>query len=436
MKYEVAPAEKSTVKITMRFTAEEWNAALTKAYLETRGRYAVNGFRKGKAPRYMIESFYGKGVFFEDALNGLYRENYGTVLEAEKEKFRPVAEPELALGDDFSEENVVLVATTPIFPEVKIEKYTGIKIPKYEYTVTDADVDARIERYRAQHAKSREVTDRPAQNGDTVKIDFVGKVDGKAFEGGTAAGYDLTLGSGSFIPGFEEGVVGMTIGEVRDINVTFPEDYQSEELKGKAAVFTVTLHAITERVLPEANDEFAKLCKFETMDRMREYLRGQLENSAANRSRDETENSILTEIAKTATAELPDALIEMQQEESLSRFEQNFLRQGVRPEDYYAYVGSTREEYKKNFEEEARRTVMNQCVLETLLDLLKIEATEEEISARIAEQAASVGKEPETYKKGMDPRQIDYITADIKIKKLFEYLEANNEMVKPEEAQA
>ncbi len=436
MKYEVAPAEKSTVKITMQFTAEEWNAALNRAYLENRGRYAINGFRKGKAPRYMIESFYGKGVFYEDALNRLYRENYGTVLEAEQGKFRAVAEPALSLGEDFSEENIVLVATTPVFPEVKIEKYTGIKIPKYEYTVTDADVEAAIDALRRRKGKYEQVQDRPAALEDTVKIDFVGKVDGEAFEGGTAAGYDLKLGSGTFIAGFEEGVVGMTIGEVRDINVTFPEDYQSEALKGKPAVFTVTLHSIVALTLPELNDEFAAKQGAATVEELKAKVRADLERNAANRSRNETEDSILSAIAKFTTAELPDALIEMQEEQFLRRLEQNLEQQEMRAEDYYSYIGTSREEYKKKFEEDARKVVMNQIVLEALIDQLKLEATEEEIAEVVAKQAASVGKEPEVYRKGMDPRQFEYIAAEIKVKKLFEYLEANNEMVKPEEAKA
>ncbi len=429
MNYTVTPAEKSTVKIEIAFTPEEWAAANNKAYLQNRKRYTVNGFRKGKAPKAVLEMYYGKGLFYEDALNLLYDEHYDAILEKEKDNFMAVGEPQLSLGDDFSETHVVLIATVPVKPDVTIGQYKGIKINKYEYTVTDADVDRDIDATRTRLAKSVEVTDRPAADGDTVTIDFVGKKDGVAFDGGSAEGYDLALGSHSFIPGFEEGVVGMNIGETKDIDVTFPEDYQEETLKGQPAVFTVTLHKITGKELPPFDDELAKKLGSDTADAYRAKVRERLEKNAETRSRNETEDAILTEIAKTASAEIPDALIDRQEEMSLRRMEQNIMYQGIRPEDYYQYIGTTREEYKQNFEEEARRLVLHQLIIEKLIETEKIEASEEEIAAKIAEQAASVGKEPEEYEKTLDPRQREYIENDIKITKLFEFLAANNEMV-------
>ncbi len=429
MKYEAVPAEKSTVKITMTFTPEEWEAANDKAYRENRHRYTVNGFRKGKAPRHILENFYGKGLFYEAALNILFGENYGNILEAEKEKFTAVGDPELALGENFSEENVVLVATTPVRPDVTIGAYKGIKIPKYEYTVTDAQVDSEVESVQRRLAKHVEVTDRPAQLTDTVNIDFVGKVDGKEFEGGSAEGFDLTLGSGQFIPGFEEKVVGMNLGDVRDIDVVFPEDYQAEDLKGKPAVFTVTLHKISGLELPALDEEFAKKLGADSVEAYRAKVRERLEVAAKNRSRNETEDAILAEIAKTATAEIPDALIERQEEYSMQRLEANLkYSQGIALDDYLAYIGTDRAGYMKSFEEDAKRTVMHQLVLEKIMELEHIEATEEEIDAKVAEQAASVGKEPETYKKTLDPRQLEYIEGEIRVNKAFEFLMANNEM--------
>ncbi len=429
MNYTVTPAEKSTVKVEITFTSEEWNAALQKAYLQNRKRYTVNGFRKGKAPKAVLEMYYGRALFYEEALNILYGEHYGEILDKEKDNFTAVGEPELSLGENFSEKNVVLIATIPVKPDVTIGAYKGIKINRYEYTVTDADVDADIEATRKRVAKSVEITDRPAETGDTVNIDFEGKIDGVAFEGGTAQGQDLTLGSHTFIAGFEEGVAGMAIGDVKDIDVTFPEDYQAEELKGKAAVFTVTLHKITGKELPALDDEFAKKFGADTLDAYKAKVRERLEKNAALRSRNETENAILTEIAKTATAEIPDALIEQQEEFSVRRVEQNLMYQGIRAEDYYAYIGTTREEYKKNFEEEARTLVLHQLVIEKILELEHITATEEEIAAKIAEQAAAVGKEPAEYEKSLDPRQREYIENDIRITKLFDFLMENNEMV-------
>ncbi len=429
MKYEATPAEKSTVRITMTFTPEEWQDAINKAYLENRKKYSVNGFRKGKAPRHVLEMYYGKGLFFEDALNGLFSDHYEEILEKEEANFTAVGDPRVELGENFSEENVVLVATTPVRPEVTITAYTGIKITRFEYTVTDADVERELNAARERIAESVEVSDRPAALNDTVNIDFVGKADGKEFEGGSAKGYDLVLGSGQFIPGFEDQIVGMNIGEVRDVNVTFPEDYQAEELKGKPAVFTVTLNKITGKVLPALDDEFAKKMGSESLEAYTAKVRERLERNASVRSTNDTENSILAEIAKNTTAEIPDAMIENGEEMSMRQLENNLMQQGIRVEDYMNYLGTTREEYKKNFEESARRNVMHQLIIEEIIKRENITATDEEISAKIAEQAASIGREPAEYEKTMDPRQRAYIESDIKVTKLFDFLMANNEMV-------
>ena len=433
MNYQVENAEKSTVKITITFTPEEWNEAINKAYQQNRGKYAVNGFRKGKVPKNVLEMYYGKGLFYEDALNILYGEHYGAILDKEKDNFTAVGDPSLSV-DDISDEKVVLIADVPVKPDVEIETYKGIKIPEFVYTVSDADVDKDIEETRLRLAKDEEVTDRAAQMTDTVNIDFTGKMDGKEFEGGTAQGYDLTLGSHQFIPGFEEGVVGMNIGETKDVPVTFPEDYQAEELKGKEAVFTVTLHKITGKVLPELDEEFAKKMGSDSVDAYRTKVKERLERNAASRSLNETENSIVTEIAKGAKAEIPQAMIDKQNEFALQRLEYNLMYQGIRLDDYLKYLNTTREAYMHTFDEESKRTVLHQLIVEKIIKLENIEATQEEIDEKIAEQAKSVGKEAEEYKKTMDPRQFEYIESDIKVTKLFNFLKENNEMIKQEES--
>ena len=433
MNYQVETAEKSTVKITITFTPEEWNDANNEAYKQNRGKYAVNGFRNGKVPKNVLEMYYGKCLFYEDALNLLYAKHYGAILEKEKDNFTAVGDPSLSV-DDISDEKVVLIAEVPVKPDVEIETYKGIKIPEFVYTVSDADVDKDIEDTRLRLAKDEEVTDRAAEMTDTVNIDFTGKMDGKAFEGGTAEGYDLTLGSHQFIPGFEEGVVGMNIGETRDIEVTFPEDYQAEELKGKKAVFTVTLHKITGKVRPELDEEFAKKMGSDSVEAYRAKVRERLERNAASRSLNETENSIITEIAKGAKAEIPQAMIDKQNEFALQRLEYNLMYQGIRLDDYLKYLNTTREAYMHTFDEESKRTVLHQLIVEKIIKLENIEATQEEIDAKVAEQAKSVGKEAEEYKKTMDPRQFEYIESDIKVTKLFDFLKANNEMIKQEES--
>lgn len=433
MNYTVETAEKSTVKVTITFSAEEWANANNEAYKQNKGKYAVNGFRKGKVPKHVLELYYGKGLFYEDALNILYSEHYGEILDKEKDNFTAVGEPSLSV-DDLSDEKVVLVASIPVKPDVEIEKYTGIKIKAVEYTVTDADVENEINNVRERIAEKIDVTDRAAQMGDTVNIDFVGTVDGIAFEGGTAEGYDLTLGSHQFIPGFEEGVVGMNLGETRNVAVTFPEDYQAENLKGKAANFEVTLHKITGKQLPELDEAFAKKMGSDSVEEYTAKVRERLEKNAASRALNETENNIITEIAKGAKAEIPQAMIDRQSEQSMQRMEYNLMYQGIRLADYLQYLNTTKEEYMKNFDEDSRRTVLHQLIVEKIIKLENITASQEEIDEKIAEQAKSVGKEAEEYKKTMDPRQFEYIESDIKVTKLFDFLRANNEMVKSEEA--
>ena len=429
MKYKVKPDEKSTLKITITFTPEEWAEANNKAYVQNRHLYGVNGFRKGKVPKHVLELYYGKGLFYEEALNLLYQEHYPNIVKKEEKKHTFVGEPELSLGEDFSEENIVLVAKVPVKPDVKIENYKGIKITKVEYTVTDADVEKEINSVRERIAEKVEVSDRAAQEGDIVNIDFVGTMNGEKFEGGSAEGFDLTLGSHSFIPGFEEGVVGMNIGETKDINVTFPEDYQAKELAGKPAVFAVTVHKILAKKLPELNEEFAKKMGSESVEAYTAKVRERLEQNAKSRSINETENNILIEIAKTASAEIPQAMIDRQTQETVQRMEYNLMYQGLKLDDYLSYLGTTREEYAKQFEEDSRRAVLHQLIVEKLIEVENITAAKEEIEEKIAEQAKSLGKEPEEYKKTMDPRQKEYIENDIKVTRLFEFLQQNNEMV-------
>ena len=432
MKYTTKAAEKSTVKITMEFDGTEWKDALNKAYLKTKGRFAVNGFRKGKAPRNVIEHAYGKGVFFEDALNVLFSENYGKILDKEEKKFTAVGDPELSV-DDLSDEGVTLVAVTPVKPEVKIGSYKGMKIKAFAYTVKDADIDKELDRLRDRNARKVDVTDRPCQNGDIVNIDFVGTVDGVKFDGGEAEGFDLTLGSGQFIPGFEDQVVGMNIGDKKDVNVKFPENYQAESLKGKDAVFAVKLNSIKGKELPELTDAFIKdATGSETIEEYKQKTRERLQKQADKNALDATENSILEAISATAEAEIPQAMIEREIDGLVQKFEYQLMYQGLKLQDYLDFIKVSKEDFRKNYEEQAKKNVLNQLIISQIIKDEKIEATAEEVDAKVAEQAASVDKSAEEYKKSMDPRQFDYIKSDIIITKLFDFLKANNEMYREE----
>ena len=430
MKYTTKAAEKSTVKITIEFDGEEWMNALQSAYMKARGKFAINGFRKGKAPRNVIENMYGKGVFFEDALNLLFSENYGKILDKCAEKFTVVGEPEVSV-DKLEDEGVTMVATVPVKPEVKISSYKGMKIKEFAYNVTEEELNAEIARVQDRNARKVTVADRAAQLGDIANIDFVGTVDGVKFDGGEAEGFDLTLGSGQFIPGFEDQVVGMNIGETKDVNVTFPENYQAEALRGKAAVFAVKLNALQAKELPELTDEFIKdATGTATVEEYKAKTMERLQKQADRRANDATENSILEAIAANAEAEIPQAMIESEINGLVQKFEYQLMYQGLKLQDYLEFLKISVADFRKNYEEQAKKNVMSQLIISQIIKEEKIEATEEEINAKIAEQAASVGKEAEEYKKTMDPRQFNYIASDIVITKLFNFLKANNEMVK------
>ena len=430
MKHTTKAGEKSTVKITLKFDGEEWKAAQTQAYVKSKGKFAINGFRKGKAPKNVIENVYGKGVFYEDALNLLFSENYGKVIEKNEKKFTVVGDPDVSV-EALSDEGVTLVAVVPVKPEVKISAYKGIKIQEYAYTVKDEEIDAEINRLLDRNARKVPVEGRAAQNGDIVNIDFVGTVDGVKFDGGEAEGFDLTLGSGQFIPGFEDQVVGMNIGDTKDVNVTFPENYQAEALKGKPAVFSVKLNGIQAKELPELTDEFIKdATGSESVEAYKAKTAERLQQQADRRSNDATENSILEAIAANAEAEIPQAMIEREIDSLIQKFEYQLMYQGLKLADYLDFLKVTEADFRKNYEEQAKKNVMHQLIISQIIKEENIEATEAEVDEKIAEQAKSVEKDVEEYKKGMDPRQVDYIRSDIIITKLFSFLKANNEMYK------
>ncbi|MBO5457558.1 MAG: trigger factor [Clostridia bacterium] len=430
MKYTTKAAEKSTVKITIKFDGEEWKSAQQAAYLKTRGRFAVNGFRKGKAPKNVIENVYGKGIFFDEALNTMFSDAYGKIYDEVSKKHPIVGDPDVSV-EKLDDEGVTMVAVVPVRPEVKISSYTGMKIKEYAYTVKDEELDAEINRLLDRNARKVNVEGRSAQNGDIANIDFVGTVDGVKFDGGEAEGFDLTLGSGQFIPGFEDQVVGMNIGEKKDVHVTFPENYQAEALKGKAAVFAVTLNALQAKELPELTDEFIKdATGSATVEEYKAKTKERLQKQADRRANDATENSILEAIAANAEAEIPQAMIEREIDSLVQKFEYQLMYQGLKLEDYLDFLKVSLADFRKNYEEQAKKNVMSQLIISHIVKEEKIEATAEEVDAKVAEQAASVGKETEEYKKNMDPRQLDYISSDIVITKLFDFLKANNEMYK------
>ncbi len=427
MKYTVKPAEKSTVKINITLNAQEWEGAQKKAYDKTKGKYSVPGFRKGKVPKNVIEQMYGKGVFFEEAINVSFSEYYFEILDKET-SIEPIDKPEIDI-EKIDEKGITMVAIVPVKPEVTLGEYKGITIDKVEYNVTKKDVDAEIDRLVKRNAREVNVEGRPCQNGDITVIDYKGTIDGVAFNGGTAEGQTLELGSGAFIPGFEDGVVGMNIGDEKDINVKFPDNYGAEELKGKDAVFTVKLHEIKVKELPEVNDEFIKEATGEeSVDAFKKATKAKLKEANDKRAKAETEDKIIETIASSSTVEIPDAMVERQIDAIVQDMEYRMMYQGLRLEDFLKYSNQTMQDYRNSFRENAEKQVKIQLVVEKIIKTENITVDQAEIDEKIKEQAKNMGKEFEEYKNSMNERQIAYFENNALIEKMFAFLTANNKI--------
>lgn len=424
MKYVYEKAEKSQVKFTITIEKDDWNQAIMEAYHKMKGKINVQGFRKGKAPFNVICHQYGKDIFYEDAINIAIQKYYPQAIASEKD-LHIVGDPEISLNN-FGEDEVVFDALVPVMPEVSIESYKGIKVKKVEYNVTDEDIEADVKRLLERNSREITVTDRACQNGDIVVIDFSGSVDGKKFEGGTAEKYRLNLGSNSFVPGFEEQVCGMAIGEEKDIKVVFPEDYV-EDLKGKEAVFAIKLHEIIVKELPELSDEFIKdATGEESLEAYKAKIKADFEKENQRRARDENENKLLDAISEKTTVEIPDAMVENEITSMIQQLEYRLMYQGIKLEDYVKMTGQTIEQLRDSYKETAYSRVKKQLIVNKVIELENIKATQEEIDAKVAEQAASVSKEVEEYKKTMDPRQFEYIENSIIVDKLFSFLMSEN----------
>ncbi len=436
MQYTYEPAEKSQVKLSVKLSTEDWEQSIRSAYEKNKAKFNIQGFRKGHVPFSVIVGVYGKEFFYEDAVNIAINKYYPEILEKEAKNINVVGDPKFSL-EDINEEGVSLTALVPVMPEVKIGAYKGIKVEKTEYNVTDADIEDDLKRLADRNSKEVSVTDRPAQKGDITVIDYSGSIDGVKFDGGTASGQRLELGSGSFIPGFEEGVEGMNIGDEKDINVTFPEDYHAEDLKGKPAVFNVKLHEIITKQVPEITDEFIKEATGEeTLEAYKTKIREQKQKANDERARNENEDKLLSEIAKTTEVEIPDAMIDDEVNNMVQQFGYRLMYQGLKLEDYFKYSGQTEEALKESYKAPATDRVKKQLIVNTIIEKENLTATEEEISAKVAEQAASVNKGVEEYRAGMDERQLKYIENSIIVDKLFAFLTENNEFTKPKKTRA
>ncbi len=425
MKYTFEKGKKSTVKITIDLTAKEWKEAIELAYNKTKGRYSVPGFRKGKVPQKVLESAYGVGVFYEEAINQAFPKYYTEILEKET-TIEPVASPDLDIKK-ISEKGITMIAIVAVKPEVVIGAYKGINYKKNVYNVKDEDVEEELKRLQERNSRLVDVTDRAVENGDSVIIDYSGSVDGVKFDGGTAEKQTLVIGSGAFIPGFEDQIIGMNIGEDRDITVKFPDEYHAENLKGKDAVFAIKLHEIKKKELPEINDEFIKeSVGAESVDAYKKETKERLEKQNADRAERELEDEIIKKVTETTDVEIPDAMIENQIDRMVQEMEYRLSYQGLKLADYLKYMDKTMEDFRKDYVEQATEYVKSQLVIETIIEREEIVATDEEVEKRVEEMAKAQGKEVPDIKKNMGARQLDYIKNDIIIKKFFDLLKKFN----------
>ncbi len=430
MEYKIE-RQKGSVKFVFTVPNAEWDEEINAAYIKTKAKYNIPGFRKGKAPRKFIENMYGPTVFFDEAFNTCASKAYGKAL-SENEDIYPVDEPKVDI-ENFGADAMVFGISVTVKPEVTLGQYKGLTVKKAEYPVTDKDVEEDIE--RSLKAKSRlvDITDRAAKNGDTVNIDYSGSVDGVKFNGGTAEKQELTLGSKSFIPGFEEQVEGMKIGEEKDLKVKFPDDYHAEDLKGKDAVFAVKLNSIKFREIPELNDDFVKdTTKFETVAEYRADVKKRLTDSAERRADNENKNNMIDAIVANASVDIPDCMIESELDYMLQDFEYRlgYMYGGMKLDDYFKYTGSSREDFRKDRRSEAEKAVKTRLVMETIIKTEKVEPTEQEIDKRIAEIAEQQGKTLEEYKPSVSEHQLTHIKSDVTVEKTL------NELVKANEFKA
>ena len=386
MSLQVEKMEKNMAKLTIEVSAEELDKAMQNAYLKARGKISIPGFRKGKAPRKMIEQMYGKGIFLEDAANALIPEHYSKALE--ECDLEIVSQPEIDVTQAEPGKAFIFTAEVAVKPEVTLGEYKGVEVPKSETEVTDEDIDAEIKKEQEKNSRTVTVEDRGAENGDITTIDFEGFVDGVAFEGGKGTDYPLTLGSGSFIPGFEDQLVGAKAGDHVEVNVTFPEEYQAAELAGKAAVFQCDVKKVETKELPELDDDFAQdVSEFDTLAEYREDVKKNLTEKKEKEARAAKENAAVDKAIENAEMEIPDAMLNTQVRQMMNDFASRMQSQGLTMEQYFQFTGMTAEKMQEEMKPQALKRIQTRLVLEKIAETENIEVSEDEVNEEISKMA-------------------------------------------------
>lgn len=416
MSLQVEKMEKNMAKLTIEVSAEELDKAMQNAYLKARGKISIPGFRKGKAPRKMIEQMYGKGIFLEDAANALIPEHYSKALE--ECDLEIVSQPEIDVTQAEPGKAFIFTAEVAVKPEVTLGEYKGVEVPKSETEVTDEDIDAEIKKEQEKNSRTVTVEDRGAENGDITTIDFEGFVDGVAFEGGKGTDYPLTLGSGSFIPGFEDQLVGAKAGDHVEVNVTFPEEYQAAELAGKAAVFQCDVNKVETKELPELDDDFAQdVSEFDTLAEYREDVKKNLTEKKEKEARAAKENAAVDKAIENAEMEIPDAMLNTQVRQMMNDFASRMQSQGLTMEQYFQFTGMTAEKMQEEMKPQALKRIQTRLVLEKIAETENIEVSEDEVNEEISKMAEMYKMEADKLKELLGDRELEQMKKDMAVQK-------------------
>ena len=426
MEYSIQKLEKSRVEIAVSVDKAEWKDLIQQAFIKNKSRFSIEGFRPGKVPFGVLAKRYGEEIFYEDAADLAIGKHYGDIVE--KEKLNVVARPDVDINV-IDADGLKFVCTVAVYPEFELGAYTGLKIKKVARRVKKEDVTAEIDREREANARFIDVTDRAVQEGDMIEFDYSGSVDGVKFDGGTAEKYTLTVGSKQFIPGFEDQLVGKKIGEKFDVNVTFPEDYHAEDLKGKAAKFECLIHTIKYKELPVADDEFAKdLGEFDTFKEYEASVKARLQKKADDEAIAKEDEALLKAIMDATAVELPDAMIEDELDRQLEGMKASMSRYGLKFEDYLKYMNTTVDDIRKERRAQAETDCKTGVVLEAIVKKENLIPNKEEFEAELKKQADEAGKSVEEYTKDWDEYRYNYTMNKLVDDKLFKFLRENNEI--------
>lgn len=420
MKAELIKKEGNSVSFEMAVDAKEFDAAVEKAYKKTRSRYKIDGFRKGKAPRRIIEMNYGKGIFFNDALDILLPEIYPVAVD--ELGLKVVSQPELDIKEANEDGSLVLVATADVRPEVEVKNYKGVEIEKVSAEVEEERIDAELNSMLQSHARVVTV-DAPVENGNTAVIDFKGLLNGEAFEGGTAEAYSLEIGSGTFIPGFEEQIIGKKAGEEFEVNVTFPGEYPAEELAGKPVVFEVKLHEVKVKELPELNDEFAQdTTEFESLAELKADVKAKLEKDAEEEAKRQMRDAAVAKVAEGVEVEIPNSMVEAQMDRMLNDLNMQLSYQGWSIEQFAELSGQSMEEIREARREDALNIVKSTLVVEEIAELENVEVSQEDLDKDLEKFAAMYQIDIEKVKKSLQPEDIENISNRIRSEKTVDLI--------------